>query len=479
LQTSIERLDENKARLTVTVPAAEVDRAIAEAYARIGAKLKIPGFRPGKAPRPVIDTHVGREAVLAEAQEDIVNSSFGRALSREDLRTVGQPEVSELAPLEAGADFTYTADITLRPELTLSSAEPVAITVPPQRASEREIDAQIAYVRERFATLEVSDEAVGENDFVLLSFVGLVDGEPYEGNTVDRYLYEVGRGLMPPEFDRALIGAKAGDTVTATFTIPETSAVEEFVGREATFTIEVHEVKRKVLPELDDEFAGNVGGFDTFEEYREDIRQKLDAAKASAHPRQVENAALAALVERLEGAVPEELVASRARSMTRDFFDNLAEREISLAQYVEATGVGPEQIQADIERQAAVRVREELALEALFRALGMEVTEAQVDAAVLELAGGNEEDAARLRADLEENGVLPLVREQIMHRMAADWLIEHAIVTEAEPSDGTDESTAGAASATTKRPRAKRAAKKEKTDEGGDGASDAQPAREE
>jgi trigger factor len=421
-------------RITVTVPAEEVDREIAAAYNRIGAKLRIPGFRPGHAPRPVIDTHVGRDAVLAEAQEEIVSDSYGRAISEQDVRTYGQPDVGELDLVEAGADYTYTAEVRLRPELALTSAEGFAITVPSRVTSDREIDAQIEHTRERFATLEAADRLVADGDFVLISFVGTVDGEEYEGNRVDKYLYELGRGMMPPEFDAALVGVAPGGSATAEFEIPETSSNEEFVGKTARFEVEVHEVKAKVLPALDDDFAASVGGFDSFDEYREDIRTKLDAAKATGYDHRVEVGALAALVERLEGEVPEEMVSSRAASMTREFFESLEERSISLQQYVEATGVQPEQIQEDLKVQAAARVKEELALESLFRAQGYEVTEGDLAEAVLQLTGEDPDEAVRMRASLEANGALPILREQIMHRRALSWLVENVAVTEEEAS---------------------------------------------
>lgn len=434
MQTSIEHLDEGLVRLTITVPAADVDRQIDAAYARIGAKLRIPGFRPGKAPRPVIDTHVGRDAVLAEAQEEIVSDFYGRAISAEDLRTYGQPDVGELDVIEPGSDYTYTAEVHLRPELTLTSADGFTITVPPQTSSDREIDAQIGHTRERFATLEVVERPVEDGDFALISFVGTVDGEEYEGNSVDRYMYELGRGMMPAEFDQAIVGTTPGTSTVAEFTIPEESSVEEYVGKTARFEIDVHEVKAKVLPALDDEFAASVGGFDSFEEYREDVRSKLDGAKAAGRAHKVEVEALKALVERLEGEVPQEMIDSRAASMTREFFENLDGRGITLQQYVDATGVAPEQIQADMKVQAAERVREELALEALFRARGFELTDSDLDEAVLELVSGDEIEAVSMRASLEQNGALPILREQIIHRRALTWLTDNVAITEEEPS---------------------------------------------
>jgi trigger factor len=434
LQTTVEHLDGGRIRLTVTVPAADVDREVTAAYARIGAKLRIPGFRPGKAPHPVIDTHVGRETVLAEAQEEIVSEAYGRAISENDLRTYGQPDVGELDMVESGADYTFTAEVNLRPEFTLTGLDDLAVSVPSQRSSDREIDAQIGYMRDRFARLEPVERPVESGDYALISFVGTVDGEEYEGNRVDKYLYELGRGLMPVEFDEALTGVEPGGSAVAEFAVPDTSSNEEFVGKSARFEIEVHEVKSKILPPLDDEFAASVGGFDTYEEYRADVREKLDSAKATGHAHRVETAVLGVLTERLEGEVPEEMVESRAASMTREFFENLESRGISLQQYVEATGAQPDQIQADLKEQAAVRVREELALEALFRAKGFEVTAADVEEAIAGIAGHEGEDAAKLRESLGASGTLPILREQIMHRKAIEWLMENTVVTEEDPS---------------------------------------------
>lgn len=434
MQTSVERLEGDRVKLTITVPAADVDAAIDKAYAAVGAKLRLPGFRPGKAPRPVIDTHVGRDAVLAEAQEDVVSDSYGQAISQEDLRTIGQPDVGELDMIEPGQDFTYTAEVALRPDLTLSKADDFSVSVPSRVASDREVDAQIEHTRERFATLEAVEQAVGENDFALISFVGTVDGEAYEGNTVDKYLYELGRGMMPAEFDAALVGTAPGGSTVAEFEIPDTSSNEEFVGKQARFEIEVHEVKSKVLPELNDEFAATAAGFDTLDEYRADVRRGLDEVKETAHMREVEMAATRELARRLEGDVPEEMVDSRANSMLRDFLDSLQERGVSVQDYLQMTGITPEKLQEDLKEQAGVRVREELALEALFRAQGLEITETDVEDSLREITGGDEKAAQELKASLAVNGALPILREQIMHRKALKWLMDSVTVVEEEQS---------------------------------------------
>lgn len=434
MQTSVERLEGDRVKLTITVPAADVDAAIERAYAAVGAKLRIPGFRPGKAPRPVIDTHVGRDAVLAEAQEDVVSDSYGQAVSQQNIRTISQPDVGELDMVEPGQDFTYTAEVTLRPELTLTTADDFAVTVPSRTASDREVDAQIEHTRERYATLEAVDQPIGENDFALISFVGTVGGEAYEGNTVDKYLYELGRGMMPAEFDAALVGTAPGGSTVAEFEIPDTSSNEEFVGKQARFEIDVHEVKTKVLPALDDEFAASAGGFDTLEEYRADVRRGLDEVKESAHMREVEMAAMRELTGRLAGDVPQEMIDSRANSMLRDFLDTLQERQISIQEYLQMTGISAEKLQDDLKDQAAVRVREELALEALFRAHELAITDTDIEDSLREITGGDEMAAVELKESLAKNGALPILWEQVMHRKALKWLMDAVSVVEEEQS---------------------------------------------
>jgi len=209
--------------------------------------------------------------------------------------------------------------------------------------------------------------------------------------------------------------------------------VPEFVGKQARFEIDVHEVKAKVLPELDDEFATSVGGFDTLEELREDIRQKLDGAKATGRQKRIEVLALDLISSRLDGEVPEQLIQNRMNSMTREFFETLEERGITLSDYVEATGVTVEQIQADIRRQAELRVREELALEALFRAAGLALTDEDIEQAILGMADGDSEQARRLREQLESAGTLPILKESIRQTKAFEWLMANLEVKDEEP----------------------------------------------
>ena len=437
LKTSVEKIDAHTIKLAVCVPPDDVDKAIDVAYKRLAKQMKIPGFRKGKAPKPVLDNQVGREAIVADAQDDVLSDSYSRALDTEGIRPIAQPEIDDLEPMVAGSEFEYTAIVQVRPELELSSVEGLTVEVPPREVTQREIDAQIDQMREKFATLEPADRGVAEDDFVLVSFVGRVDGEDYEGNAVDKYLYEMGRGLMPDEFERGIIGLEPGEETHIEFVIPETSSVPEFVGKTATFDVTVHEIKAKVLPELDDEFAANAGGYDNVEEMRESIREQFARNREAAYERLRERGARRALADRLEGEVPEKMIENMREQIGRDFFAGLESRGVSVEQYLQATGITPEQLDSDFGKQAEEAATEELALEALFRKLEMEVTEEDVDATILEMAGAVDADAAELRAKWDGAGVISVLKEQIMHRRAVQWLMDEANVEviEKEPSD--------------------------------------------
>lgn len=454
MKSSVERLEGNRVRITVEHSVDEVRDAISDAYTRVARSMKLPGFRPGKAPRPVIDTHVGREGVLAEALEELVETSYPKALDELQLRPMERPDTGALDQLVEGEGHTYTAEVDVRPEFVLSSIEGLVATVPPSKTGDDEIDAQVDYLRDRFATLEVVEgRGIQDGDFALISFVGTVDGEAADDLTVDKYLYEVGKGIMPQEFDAGLAGAKVGSSVHIEFPVPETAANTDYVGKPAAFDVEIHELKAKALAEANDELAANVG-FETIAELREDVRTKLDENKAAAHGRLVERGAREALAARLEGEIPPALVESRTDAMMEEFLDSLKDQGMSMEDYTEAVGISMEQIYTDISRQATVRVTEELALEALFRAAGLEYTEDELEAEIAKLAEGDKVPAAAMRERLIQTGVIAYLRERLMHRHATRWLMDHVEVVEEAPASATADAEPAA------KPKKKAAAKK-------------------
>ena len=431
MNATAEPLEGSTVKITVTVPAADVDRAVAHAYSDVAAKVRIAGFRKGKVPRPVIDANVGREAVLAEAVEAIVGDTFPDAVEELGLIPIEPAEVDELDQAVEGTDYVYTADVRVRPEFTLSSTEGLSVEVEPAKATDEELDEQIDYLRDRFSSLEpVDDRGVEPVDFALISFTSTIDGEPYDNNEVDGLLYELGRGQMPQEFDDALLGARAGDEAVSEFTIPDTSSNPEFVGKSVRFEIKVSEVKAKVLPDVDDEFAASVGGFESVDQLRDDVRTRIEQARDVARSRKIEQEGRKALAERLEGDIPDEIVAAKKEEMLGEFQTQLMQREMTLEAYMEQSGATEAQIEADVAEEAAVRVREDLALEALFRAEGLEIGEGEMDAQIAAMAERYEMEPDTLRTTLRNRVMLPDIRQQLMHRHATGWLMDNVEVVE-------------------------------------------------
>jgi trigger factor len=456
LTTSVERLEGTVVKLTVTVPAEDVDSSIADAYGRVGVKLRIPGFRKGKAPRPVVDNYVGREYVLAEATEGLVNDWYPRAVDAERLRPIDSPELDELDPVEPGKDYTFALEVVLRPELELESYEDITVEVPRREVIDADIDAQLEEVRERFASLQpVEDRGVAENDFVLLSFVGYVNGETYDGNEVDKYLYEMGRGLMPVEFDQGILGLKAGNETHVEFDIPDTSSNPDYVGKKAQFDVTIHEVKAKVLPPVDDDFASEMG-FEGVEPMRADLRQRLDVERLMAFNRAKEKHAREALATRTPGEIPQPMIKSRAGSLETDFNTRLRDQGLTLEQYAEMTGLTRETFEAEIERDAEQQVREDLALESLFRKLGLEVTDEDLDKELEDIANASHTTVDEAREKWQKMGLMAVIAEGVMHRRAVGWAMENVKTVEVEEAAEGAEPPA----ADTKKTAKKRASKK-------------------
>jgi trigger factor len=432
LTTSVERLEGTTVKLTVTVPATDVDSSIADAYSRVCAKLRIPGFRKGKAPRPVVDNYVGREYVLAEATEGLVNDWYPRAVDAEGLRPIESPELDELDTVQPGEGYTFALEVILRPELELESYEDITVEVPRREANDVDIDAQLDEVRERFATLEpVEDRGVSADDFVLLSFVGYVDGETYEGNEVDKYLYELGRGLMPVEFDEGILGLKGGDETRVEFAIPDTSSNPDYIGKQAQFDVTIHEVKAKSLPPVDDDFAAEMG-FETAELMREDVRSRLDMQRLIAYNRAKEKAAREVLASRTPGEIPEAMIKSRAGSLETDFNTRLKDQGLDLEQYANLAGMTRETFDAEIARDAEQQVREDLALEALFRKLAFDVSEADINQELEEIASASKSTVEEAREKWQSMGLTAVLAEGVMHRRAVGWLMENVTAVEVE-----------------------------------------------
>lgn len=428
VKTNVETVEDSRSKLTVTVEASKVDEAVKAAFKKLAKEVRIPGFRPGKAPRKMLEQAIGTDYVLSQAAEDLINETYAIALDQEGLRVMGEAKFEDPEDLKEGNDFVYSVVVETRPTFSLSATD-IAIKMPPRETTEAEIDAQVEDSRERLAGLEpVEDRAVEADDFVMISFTSTLDGEDYEGSSIDKYMYELGRGYMPKDFEDALIGAKPGDKVVAEFEVEDTGTNSEYAGKTLHFDIDVHEIKQKVLPEVNDEFAVSAG-FENLEDMRKEIKEYIDSQKKQSYDRVMDERLVSELAAKLEGEVPEALIQSRKASMKREFENMLKERNIEFDQYLAMSQIDAEQYDADLEAQAHIATTNDLALEALAAAQKLEATEDDIAAEFVEIADALKMSVEAARTKWEEFGLNTSLKDEVARKKALAWLRENAQVT--------------------------------------------------
>ena len=428
VKTNVETVEDSRTKLTVTVEAGKVDEAIKAAFKKLAKEVRIPGFRPGKAPRKMLEQALGSDYVLSQAAEDLINDTYALALDQEGLRVMGEAKFEDPEDLAEGKDFTYSVVVDTRPTFGLSSTD-IEIKMPPRETTEAEINAQIEDSRERLAGLEpVEDRAVEADDFVMISFTSTLDGEDYEGSSIDKYMYELGRGYMPQEFEEALIGANPGDKVVAEFVVEDTGANTEYAGKTLHFDIDVHEIKKKVLPEVNDDFAVSAG-FENLEDMRKEIKEYIESQKQQSYDRVMDERLVSELADKLEGEAPEALVESRKASMKREFENMLKERDIEFDQYLAMSQIDAEQYDADLSTQAHIATTNDLALEALAAAQKLEATEDDIAAEFVEIADALKMSVEAARAKWQEFGLNTSLKDEVARKKALAWLRENAKVT--------------------------------------------------
>ncbi len=407
---------------TVTIPAADVDDAIKKAYRDAAKRYNFPGFRRGKAPRPVIDRMLGEGAVLAIATEDAVNAVAPEILEDLDIVPVKDGEFKVDAIVKDHEDFTFSVDYKMRPEPALSSYEPVSIEMPPAEVTDAEIDAQINMLLAYQVKFEdVEDRGVEAEDFVTVDIKDVKNAESLAGE--GRAVF-VGSGSMPEAVEEGLKGMKAGETKEISWT-PEGEDAEE-----ATVEVTVKSIRARITPELTDELAKETFGFDSVEAMRDAVKLEIEQDKQSRLPGIKESRCVAALAERLElEEMDEDYEQSVFQELGQQFLSNLSARGMSLDQWLQANRLTSEQFISDLHHQADDVARESLALDALARELKIEVTDEDIDA---EFERAGVEDVEASKASFVTEGRMPAVRDSIRRSKACDWLVENAQVTEVD-----------------------------------------------
>ena len=429
MSLQVEKLEKNMARLTIEVPAQELEKAIEGAYQKNRNSISIPGFRKGKAPRRLIEQMYGREVFYEDAVNDLLPDSYEKALEECTEEIVSSPKIS-VVQVEAGKPFIFTAEVALKPPVTLGEYKGVKVEKTSAQVTEEEIDAQIAQERENSArTVTVEDRPVRDGDMTVIDFEGFVDGEAFEGGKGTNYPLTIGSGAFIPGFEEALIGAQIGVETDVNVTFPEDYQAAELAGRAAVFKCTVKEIKEKELPELDDEFASEVSEFDTLEEYKEDIRKKLEEKKAAEAANAKEDAAVDAVIAGASMEIPDAMVETQQRQLLEDFAQRMQSQGLTLEQYLQFTGQTSEAMLEQMKPQALKRIQSRLVLEAVAAAEKLEATEEDFQAEVDKMAESYKLEADKVRELLGENG-RKQVMEDLVVKKALDLVVENAVETE-------------------------------------------------
>lgn len=435
METKVEALEGNQIKVTVTVEASDVDVRIAKAYKDFARKYNFPGFRKGKAPRRVIDSALGAEAVLATVTDDVVNAFYPLAIEAEKIFPVGTPGFGDPALVEEGKDYTFDFTVDVKPEVDLSSYDAVEIELPIAGVTDAEVEEQIEQLLQHYSTYEDASAAtkVKPENYVELA-VKATDEDGVEIATLanDALLYGPATGMYPEAFDAEILGMKKGQTKEFTIEVPADDAsalVADYAGKKISFEVTCNVVKKKETPEFTDEWAKDTMGFEDAADLRAKVSESIEQQKGDLLPRMKENACVAELVARFQGEIPESMAEEAEANLLQDFFGQLQRAGVNFDTYLMQQNMTADMFKADVKLQAQDEAKQQLALDAWARNKGIEATDEEITA---EFVKAGVEDPSGLEQEWRESGRLYLIREGVVRAKAMRDVLDTAVVTEVD-----------------------------------------------
>ena len=425
MSLQVEKLEGNMAKLTIEASAEDFEKALDTAYQKNKGKIALPGFRKGKAPRAMIEKMYGKEVFYEDAANALIPSAYAKAVDECEEEIVSQPTI-DVVQAEAGKPFIFTAEVALKPEVTLGKYKGVEVEAIDVTVTDEDVNASIDRERENNArTVTVEDRAVKEKDVVTLDFEGFVDGVAFEGGKGENYPLTIGSKTFIPGFEEQLVGAELNKEVEVNVTFPEDYQAEELAGKAAVFKCTVKEIKEKQLPELDDEFASEVSEFETLAEYKEDVKKNLTEKKEADAKNEKEQKVIEAIIADAKMDIPEAMVVSQQRQMAEDFAQRLQMQGLSIEQYFQFTGLTGETFLAQMKPQAENRIKTRLVLEAVAAAENMVVSEEEYKDELKKMAEAYQMEVEKIEemiGSYEEKGI----KSDISIRKAVDFVVAEA-----------------------------------------------------
>lgn len=426
MNVTVERV-ENEATLKITAPAAEVNAGYKKAVQKIADQANIPGFRKGKAPRAIIEMHYGKEAVKQEAFEIVANKAYSEALDQEKLIPVSDPKVEE-STFEEGKDMELTIKVTLKPEPELGEYKGLHVERKEVEVTDEQVDAQIKDMMGRDAKMVVAEEGavIEKGDFAIIDFAGTVDGEPFSGGEGKGYPLEVGSNSFIPGFEDQLVGLSKGDSTDVEVTFPEDYFVKDLAGKEAIFKVNIQDVKRKELPELNDEYVASKTDFKTVEELRANYKERMQKAAEANAKAEYEHELIDLAVANAKFSVPEIMIEDKISQMVEEMKMSLESRKMSLDMYMQYTGLDMAKIRENQRPVAEENVKTDLVLDAIAKAEDIQVDMADVDAEIAAISAQHGASPEEVKKIIKGNGTMGLLLANILRRKAAHVVIDSA-----------------------------------------------------
>ena len=425
MSLQVEKLEKNMAKLTVEVPAEQFENAIKKAYNKNKNRFNIPGFRKGKAPLAMIEKMYGVGVFYEDAADEAINETYADAMKESGLDIVSRPEVS-IEQIEKGKTFIYTATVAVKPEVTLGEYKGIEVEKADATVKPEDIEAEHKKVQEQNARqLTVEDRPVADGDQVVIDFDGYVDGKAFDGGKATDYALTIGSHAFIDTFEEQLVGKNVGEECEVNVTFPAEYHAAELAGKPATFKVTVKEIKVKELPELNDEFAGEVSEFETLDEYKKDIEAKLSEKKQKAAATENENRVVDKVVEGATMEIPERMIDGQVENMVQDTARRMQSQGLDLEMYLKYTGMTLEQMKEQMRPQAVKRIETRLVLEQIVKQENIEISDERLDEEIAKMAAAYQMEADKLKEYMSEQDKVQM-KEDLAVQEAVDFLVAEA-----------------------------------------------------
>ena len=425
MSLQVEKLEKNMAKLTIEASAEDFEKAIQKVYLKARGRINIPGFRKGKAPRKLIEKMYGTGVFYEDAANDLIPTAYAEALKDCDLEIVSRPEIN-VTQIESGKPFIFTAEVAVKPEVTLGEYKGVEVEKSDVEVTDEDINKEVDKERENNSrTIDVDDRAVENGDIIKLDFDGSVDGVPFAGGKAENYTLTIGSGSFIPGFEDQLIGTKIGEDKDVTVTFPEDYHEKSLAGKEAVFKCKVNAITVKELPDADDEFASEVSEFETLAEYKEDIKKKLTEKKEKKARAKKEAQAVEKAVENATMEIPDAMIDTQVQSMMEDFARRMQSQGLSLEQYFQFTGMDAKKMHDQMKPEALKRIQNSLVLEAVAKAENIEISDEKVDEEIAKMAEAYKMEVEKLKGIIGDSE-RDQMKKDLAVQAAADLIADAA-----------------------------------------------------